>query len=325
MTLLFDDRWLGPHGIGRFAAEVAARCPMTPLALGGKPLSLLDPARLTLALSRSGPEHFFSPGFNAPLGRPCPFSLTVHDLIHLDVPAESSAAKRLYYRHVIKPALARATTVFTISDYSRQRIAEWSGLEPSRIRVVGLGVGAGFTPQGPARTHERPYLLYVGNHKPHKNLDGLLRAFAASGLAADFDLLLTGTLSPGLIDMARRLGISTRVRGLGLVPEGDLPTLYRGARALVMPSFHEGFGLPVIEAMACGTPVLSSNRTALPEAGGDAVAYFDPGVEDSFIEGLRGLTDEGLLADLRARGLRRARRFDWNEVAGRVMQGLQDR
>ena len=82
--------------------------------------------------------------------------------------------------------------------------------------------------------------------------------------------------------------------------------------------------MPVIEAMACGSPVLSSNRTALPEAGGDAVAYFDPGAEDSFIDGLRGLTDDGLLADLRARGLRRARRFDWNEVARRVMQGLQD-
>jgi glycosyltransferase involved in cell wall biosynthesis len=324
MRLLFDDRWLGPHGIGRFAAEVAARCPMTPLGLGGKPLSLLDPALLTLALSRARPGHFFSPGFNAPLGRPCPFSLTLHDLIHLDEPAESSAAKRIYYRHVILPALGRASTVFTISEYSRRRIAEWSGLEASRIRVVGLGVGPEFTPEGPVRVHERPYLLYVGNHKPHKNVDGLLRAFAASGLAADLDLLLTGTLAPGLLDTARGLRISARLHGLGLVPEGELPALYRGARALVMPSFYEGFGLPVIEAMACGTPVLSSNRTALPEAGGDAAAYFEPYQEDSFIEGLRGLTDDARLAELRARGLRRAGQFDWNAVAGRVMQGLQD-
>lgn len=118
---------------------------------------------MTLALSRSRPDQFFSSGFNAPLGRPCPFSLTVHDLIHLDVPSESLAAKRLYYRPVIKPALARARTVIIISDDSRQRIAEWSGLELSRIRVVGLVVGAGFTPEGPARAHERPNLLYVGN------------------------------------------------------------------------------------------------------------------------------------------------------------------
>lgn len=296
---------------------------MAAIDVPGTPLDFWDPLRLRYYLLRCKPTHFFSPGFNAPLGRPCSFSLTLHDLIHLEVREERSSLKRGYYQYIVKPAVLNADVVFTVSEYSRQRIAEWSGMALARIVRVGNGVDHGFfKPQGPVWPHVRPYLLYVGNQKPHKNVEGLVQAFALSGLSAEFDLFLTGGLSHAVAASLARLGMLERVRSLGLVPERDLPSLYRGAHAVIMPSLYEGFGLPVIEAMACGTPVLSSNRTSLPEVGGDAARYFDPQDQESFVEGLRSLRDAGLLSDLRARGLRRAGLFDWDRVAGRVMRRI---
>jgi glycosyltransferase involved in cell wall biosynthesis len=322
LTIGFDARWLGAHGIGRYAAEVSVRCAMRPLVISGKPLSLWDPIRLGIAVAQQKPGHFFSPGFNSPLGSSCPFYLTIHDLIHLEVSDEASLAKRAYYQWVVKPATRNAEVIFTVSEHSRQRIAEWSGVDEQKIIVAGNGVSSHFSPVGEVWPHPRPYLLYVGNQKPHKNVRGMIRAFADSGLASDYDLLLSGDVSDSMAMLAAQLSVPDSVHGLGLVEEADLPSVYRGATALIMPSRYEGFGLPLVEAMACGTPVLSSNRTSLPEIGGDAVRYFDPDDEESFIEGLRALRENGLRSDLRARGLERTKIFDWDQVAERIRQGI---
>lgn len=324
MQMLFDSRWMGPHGIGRFASEVSKRCGFLPLAIKGRPLDLIDPWRLHAALRQSKTTHFFSPGFNAPLARPCSFSLTVHDLIHLDVKAERSFAKSLYYDWVVKPALNNAEVVFTVSEYSRGRIIDWSGISANRVVCVGNGVDAEFSPEGELWQNSRPYLLYVGNQKPHKNVEGLVAAFSASNLKGDFDLLLTGALSDSVRQVIAAHGLENRVRALGLVAEIDLPALYRSAYAVVMPSRYEGFGLPLVEAMASGTPVLSSNRTSLPEVGGDAVAYFEPDDLDSFVSGLNALLDKYLCNRLRAAGLERAKRFRWDEVAAKVGGAISD-
>ncbi len=325
MSVYVDDRWIGPHGIGRFASEVASRCGFLPLQLPGKPLDLIDPWRLRQALLRQRPYHFFSPGFNAPIGTPCSFSLTIHDLIHLEVADEISLAKRLYYRWVVLPAVHHADVVFTVSEYSRQKIAHWSGVAMDRIVVAGNGVSDAFTPEGVRWAWPKPYLLYVGNQKPHKNVEGLVRGYAASKLSAEVDLLLTGTLSDAVATVAAQCGVVDRVKPLGLVHESDLPCLYRGAMALVMPSRYEGFGLPVVEAMASGVPVLCSDRTSLPEVGGDAVAYFSPDDTESLVQGLDDLQDEAHRLRLRAAGLARAKGFRWESVAARVSGAIAER
>lgn len=317
-AIVFDSRWVGVHGIGRFAREVGARCGMFPIQLGGRPVDPIDPLRLSRYLAALAPVHFFNPGFNAPIGKPCPFSLTVHDLIPLDVPKERSLAKFVYFKRIVKPALSKAAVVFTGSEHARQRLTEWSGLPMERFVVTGHGVSSLFHPDGPRWFNARPYLLYVGNQKPHKNVEGLVKAFAASGLVSDFDLLLTGEMSASVSRAVSDFRLGDAVRGLGLVREEGLPSLYRGAHALVMPSHYEGFGLPVLEAMACGTPVLSSDKTALPEVGGDAAAYFDPDDQESFVEGLRSLLNTQALSGMRPRGLKRAKLFDWDHVAEQV-------
>ena len=318
MTLLMDRRWEGPHGIGRFATEIAQRLPHESLPLAGRPLDLWDPLRLKTALSRHPQALFLSPGFNPPLGRPCPFFLTLHDLIHL-----SSPIRRLWYDGVIRPALKRADGVFTVSEFSKRGILEWSGLEPHQITVVGNGVSNVFTPEGPTYQAPRPYFLAVGNPKPHKNLEALIRAFVRSGLGEDRDLRLTGPPSPELL---RRLPDSKLQDGIhfeGRVTELQLAALYRGAIALVLPSRMEGFGLPLIEAMASGTAVIASDRGALPEIGGNACRYVDPDREESLVEALRAFVDPTVRAPFVALGLVRAKDFHWDGVAARIQQRLK--
>ena len=326
MPLIIDQRWEGPHGIGRFAREVASRIPHQPLALSGKPLHPLDPFKLHRALRKNPENTFFSPGFNPPWGRPCPFFFTIHDLIHLEVPKESGVLKRLFYEALIRPALKQAEAIFTVSEFSKSRIAEWGRVPPEKIIVVGNGVSQNFTPEGERwqGTH-RPYFLYVGNHKPHKNTRGLIEAFGQSGVHKAMDLLLTGFPTPELEALVASRSLVGSVKFLGLVDELSLAALYRGTRALVLPSWYEGFGLPLVEAMACGAPILSSNRTSLPEIGGDAVRYFDPVQPESLVEGLRLLEAEDRSDMLRDKGIERAKAFNWDQVATRIHTTLEAR
>ncbi|MBH1970629.1 glycosyltransferase family 4 protein [Moraxellaceae bacterium AER2_44_116] len=323
MMIGFDDRWIGNHGIGRFANELAKRLPIVPLLLRGKPTDPWDCLHLSYSLYNQTHRHFFSPGYNPPLGKPCSFSFTIHDLIHLDVAEESSVLKRAYYHAIVRPALFNADVVFTVSNYSKERLLEWSGIAESRIVVVGNGVSTGFGADGERIINHTPYLLYVGNQKPHKNVERLVRAFAVSQLSRTMELWLTGNFSNSVMATICELGMSSKVKALGFVPESVLPAYYRGAIAVVMPSLNEGFGLPLIEAMACATPVLSSRATCLPEIAGDAALYFDPVNIEEMVSCLDEVQDDTTRTRLQLAGLERVKLFSWDIAAEKVNTAIQ--
>lgn len=319
--LLSDGRWCGPHGIGRFAKNVLARLPEhRQLKSGPRPLTPLDPLWLTYQIAALRPSVFFSPGFNAPAVCTRPIVLTIHDLIHLQFPSFATWGRRLYYRFLVKPAAARAVCVLTGSEYSRIQILKWSGLPDTRVVNISYGVEPVFHPDGPRHEPGFPYILYVGNFRAHKNLPRLLAAFAQVD-SPELRLVLTGHKPPELAEQIQSLKLEGRVQFAGTVSDEVLGRLYRGAVLLMFPSLLEGFGLPALEAMACGTPVIASRTTALPEVVGDAGLLVDPlDIGDMRRAMGRVLDDAELRSRMRAAGLLRARLFCWDRVAERVQQ-----
>ena len=325
MEILYDARWVGNHGIGRFAGELQKwLSDVVPFHSRRRPWHPLDPAILGAALWRRKPKLFFSPGYNSPLNWPGRFVFTLHDLNHLCVPDNSNAVKRAYYRYVIKPACHRAQCVLTVSEYSKREIATWADVKEEKLINVGNGVGLPFSPAGAKYEPGYPYLLYVGSRKPHKNLPRLLKAYSVSGVRKEVRLVLSGQPDRQTSEEIARLGLTRDVIFKDLSDDGHLSEVYRGAVALVFPSLYEGFGLPPLEAMACGVPVLTSNVCSLPEVVGDAAVVVCPLDVEEIADGARRLVqDSSLRARLREKGLLRARRFSWSETAQRTLKALQ--
>ncbi|MGH8494484.1 MAG: glycosyltransferase family 4 protein [Moraxellaceae bacterium] len=318
--ILFDKRWYGDHGIGRFARMIGEGLALPALPLLGSPSGAFDPFLLAWVLrSCNASDVFFSPGYNAPFLFRGVRLLTIHDLNHLDVPVSRSFLKTLYYELFIRLAISRAARVLTVSEFSRQRIVEWSGCSPEKVVNVGNGVDPAFNADVSPWQPGFSYFLCVSNRRAHKNEERLLRAFAAADLAPDVRLVLSGEATPELLQLAAALGLDERLVFRGRVPETELPSLYRGALALVFPSLYEGFGLPVIEAMACGTAVITANTTSMPEVAGNAALLVDPlSVSEIAAAMLRLHQDVLLRQELAARGLLRAQQFSWDAVAARV-------
>jgi glycosyltransferase involved in cell wall biosynthesis len=318
--ILYDARWIGNHGIGRFADELQRRLNgITLFNAQRHPWHSLDPILLGATLWKNRPSLYFSPGYNSPLGWPGQFIFTLHDLNHLCVADNSNALKRAYYQHVIQPACHRAAYVLTVSEYSRKEIAAWSGAEQDKIINVGNGVGVPFGPAGNKYAPGYPYLLYVGSRKPHKNLLRLFQAYAMSGTARDMRLIVSGPPDSPTAGHVNKLGLRDSVTFLQMDSIDFLASVYRGANAFLFPSLYEGFGLPPLESMACGTPVMTSNVCSLPEVVGDAAVLVNPVDLEDIADGIRRIVaDSDLRETLRQRGLKRALQFSWEATAQRT-------
>lgn len=286
---------------------------------------------LPAEMNRSAPDIFHYPSFNMPLRNPKPAVVTIHDLVYYLDPASCSRLRH-YYARIMFPLVARsARRIIAGSEHTKVDIVNHLKVNPAKVTVIHHGVSAVYKPVADERLIDEvrlrykivgDYILYVGSHHPRKNLKRLIEAFAlikAEGLR----LVITGAIEPRrgeLYDTPSRLGMARRVIFTGSVSEKDLPALYSGALVFVMPSIYEGFGLPPLEAMACGTPVASSNATSLPEVTGDAALTFDP-LDTTAISACmdRLISDTGLRERLRELGLARAKKFSWRRTAEQTL------
>lgn len=316
---IFDNRWNGLHGIGRFSAELMKRLSgFQPIEIGGKPSSPIDPWRVGLYLRRIRPKFYFSPGYNVPNFGGCKFAFTLHDLNHIFINENGGLLKERYYSYVLRPALNQAEVVFTVSEFSKRQILEWSRVEPSKVVVVQPGISDEFSTVGRVYSASRPYFLFVGSCKAHKNLPRILAALKKSRLDEQFDFIATGKASKQIARTVSGLNISG-VQFIGPTSDAELAALYRGACGLVFTSLYEGFGLPIIESMACGTPVLTSDAASMPEVSGGAAIVVNPYDIDAIAHGLVVLAcDRARRADLRRLGLMWARQFSWEKTAAEV-------
>ncbi len=273
--------------------------------------------------ARLGAALVFSPANLAPLAWPRNV-VVMHDAAVLREPEAYSRAYRAWHTGAGLACARRALGVVTVSEFSRRELVELAGLNPARLTVIPGGVDARFTagadrePVARRLGLTRPYVLTIATDDRRKNVEKL--APVAAALAGEgVDLVWAGDRRPYFAGAAAAAG----VRGLGYVDDADLPGLYAGARAFVLPSRYEGFGLTCLEAMASGTPVVAASRGALPETCGDAALLVDPDDASALVRAVRiAVGHEATRGALRAAGLRRAAAFSWDRTAARVHELL---
>jgi len=294
----------------------------SPVSLASNPASPLDPWRLSRALGKlTKKDLFYSPGYNSPLLSKASFVFSVHDLNHIDSPEIATLSKRVYYATVMKRACRLARKIVTISEFSKRRIVDWSGVSAEKVIKVGCGVDGAFHPGVAPYEMPYPYLLCVSNRKPHKNEFRTVEGFARSGVAPEIHFVFTGNPTAELTNCIQSNGVADRVHFAGMVPDVQLPSLYKSARALVFASRYEGFGLPVVEAMACGTPVVTSNVAAMPEVAGDAGLLVSPNSVDEIGDAIqRVVRDQALHRQLSEKGLAQASLFSICTANPRITQ-----
>ncbi|HEX5473020.1 MAG TPA: glycosyltransferase family 1 protein [Vicinamibacterales bacterium] len=301
--------------------------------------SIREQFRVPLDVRRERANLFHAPHYVLPALTPCRSVVTIHDCIHLRFP--QYLPNRLgyaYARTSLWMATHRAARVLTVSQASKRDILRYFKVPESRIDVIYNAIDARFWEEPSAEDMERvrqryrldaPFILYAGNIKPHKNLERLIEAFqllrpALPGAFKGVQLLIIGDEISKYATLRRavhRYKLHKYVRFFGFVPDQTLAALYRLADAFVFPSLYEGFGLPPLEAMASGTPVITSNVSSLPEVVGDAALLIDPYEPQAIADAIaRVLSDTALRADLRARGLERARAFSWERSIRRVRE-----
>jgi len=281
--------------------------------------------RMPLAMWRERVEVAHFPGTLLPAWLPCPAVTTFYDLAALHYPELYDPVELAHYDRLIPSAARRSAAVIAISECTKEDLIERMGVPEGKVHVTPLGVAAQFVPVPGAKetVQERyglraPYVLAcVGSGHPRKNLKGVVQAFTELR-RADLDLAIVGAAERDAGALAAIDGSPMRehIVRLGHVPEEALPAIYTAAEVFCFPSLYEGFGLPVLEAMACGTPVVCSDTSSLPEVGGEAAVYVNPAEPEALTAALSELLgDEARRRDLGARGVARAREFTWERTA----------
>ena len=276
-----------------------------------------------------------SMAFVTPLIPGCDTIVTVYDLSFVYFPDRFPLLQRSYLRTQTRRSCRQAKHIVAISEASRQDIHKLYGVTLENISVVHPGVDEMFKPLPDSEVEDfkvsrdisQPYFLHVGTLQPRKNIPLLIDAFAELD-RTDVDLILVGGKGWSyneIFDRVKTHGLENRIRFTGYVSDAELVKWYNGAVALVLPSEYEGFGMPAAQAMACGTPVIASNSSALPEVTGDAACIFEPGDKTALCEHMANVLDDpGNRATMRANGIEQARKFTWQLAADKMLKIYQD-
>ncbi|HSD11964.1 MAG TPA: glycosyltransferase family 1 protein [Patescibacteria group bacterium] len=302
------------------------------------PRRLWTQLRLSWEMLVRPPDLFFVPAHVVPMVTPKRTLTTLHDVAFMALPDAYRPIGRAYLTLMYRIAAARAH-ILTVSEFSKGEIVRYFGADPGRITVTPLGFDAGrFGPATDdeirARLHalgvRRPYFLFVGRLESKKNIGGLIAAFRRYRAMRPGDearLVLVGKSGYGYAREMRALGEAEKLSVIqkGYVAPDDMRHLYGGATAFVFPSRYEGFGIPVLEAFACGTPVIASDVTSIPEVAGDAALFVNPGDPEDIARAMAKVADDpALRASLAAKGLERVKRYSWASTAEKTWNVMKD-
>ena len=366
MRIAIDTRKLNDFGIGTYIRNLVRHLPRIdsvneyfllcqpqdeatiaslspeprPVLVGAPNYSVSEHVSIPAKLRQLRVDLYHTPHYVLPFFTPCPSVVTIHDVIHLLFPQYLPSRMAVHYaRFMIRRALEKASVVLTVSDSSKRDLLTFFDVDPEKIRVIPNGIPVSITqdlaPVELEKVKERFLItgrtvLFVGNIKPHKNLERLIAAFAKvleNPEHNDLNLIVVGdeiSKYPSLRRAVERHQVRRKVRFFGFVPELTLVALYRLADVFVFPSLYEGFGLPPLEAMANGTPVVTSNISSLPEVVGDAALTVDPYNIDEIAQAIRNVLDDAeLRSRLVASGHARAGQFSWESSVGQVHQAYQ--
>ncbi len=301
-----------------------------------------DQVELPRALKKERIDLFLSPYHKAPFFAPCKVAITIHDLTPFlpFLPHQKESFVKVMLKKIVGRLIARKVDlIVTVSQHSKKDIINLFGIPEEKVSVAYNGIPELFSPVKDANLLEavrkkytlaRDYILYVGNLLPHKNVDGLLKAYARlpGDLIARYQLAIVAKKDDNfkiLLKLCEELKIADKVIFIDFADDGDLPVLYSMASVFVFPSFYEGFGLPVLEAMACGVPVLCSSAASLPEVAGDAAISFDPhNTEEITMVIGKILSDYALRRELSVKGLERAKNFSLEKTAGNIIESIEE-
>lgn len=288
-------------------------------------------------LRRERIDIFHYPQFDLPLFQKCKSVITIHDLNVLQIAdyfPKQRFIRRTYSRWITKVSLQRAEKIIAISQSTKEDIIRHFKTPKEKIEVIHEAADEHFHPlpqEATRKTLEKyslssPYLLYVGVRRAHKNLLRLLEAhkLLRENRKIVHKLVIVGEEDPRFPQVKRKvreLGLNEEVIFTGYLPEKDLPYFYNGATLFIFPSLYEGFGMPVLEAMACGTPVVCSHTSSLPEIAGETAIFVDPHNIKAMAEGMKKVIDDkGLRKRLSLAGLKQARKFSWHRTAQKTLE-----
>ncbi len=319
------------------AGTYAAEARVTEAVLPGKSILWWDQVEVPRAVERYGIDVLYNPKYSLPLRAPCPAAWVCHGLDWYVMPWASRRIDRLSHKFLVPRYAKRADAIIAVSEITREHVIEYLPIDGDRVFTIYSGVDDSFRSRASPEARERlraryqlpeRFFLYSGAIYPPKNFTRLVQAYAQVGPALGVSLVIAGGenrfLSEHELKVPEQLGLKDWVRWLGWVEPEQLPALYQMAEVLLLPSLFESYGLPIVEAMASGCPVLTSNRYGTREIAGDAALLVDPESVDEIAAGMRRLAgDVPLRERLIAAGLERVRALTWNRCAAETLQVLE--